>query len=64
MADYDFDIGIIGGGSGGLQFRQGRHSLAPKLFSWKKRMNWEETASTLVVSPVKPLSGQPMSTIS
>jgi len=64
MADYDFDIGIIGGGAAGLTVASGAAQLGAKaLLVEKEKELGGDFAFTMGVSRAKPLSGQPMSTI-
>jgi len=54
VANYDFDIGVIGGGSGGLTVAAGASQFGAKTLLVEKRVNWGETVSILAAFPVKP----------
>ena len=46
MAKYDFDIGILGGGSGGLTVAAGAAQLGAKLSLSIRKANWAAIVST------------------
>ena len=53
MADYDYDIGVIGGGAAGLTVTSGAAQLGAKTSA--------EIVSILAAFPVRHLSRPPMS---
>ena len=59
MADYDYDIGIIGGGAGGLTVAAGAAQLGAKTLLIEKEKNSAETACILAACPVKRLLKAP-----
>ena len=49
---YDYDLVVIGGGSGGLVAARLAQNSARESLSWRKNV-WAETACTRVVYPVR-----------
>ena len=54
MATYDFDIGIIGGGSAGLTIAAGAAQLGAKTLLIEKGKSSAGTASTSAAFPARP----------